>query len=145
MKQFEFHHEIFVKAPAEKVFGVWTDFEHWPELYPETYDAVKAQREGNRVLTEETIKTMAGKQQATIETILEPPLRYTRHFKAGSMEGSIRTTSLESSNDGTLVKTHMQVKLGGMAAMLLGDLAETLFQKNIEKLSQAHARVAEAP
>ena len=26
----------------------------------------------------------------------------------------------------------------------LDDLAETLFQKNIEKLSQAHARVAEA-
>jgi len=60
------------------------------------------------------------------------------------MEGSIRTTSLETSNDGTLVKTHMQVKLGGMVAMLLGDLAEMLFQKNIDKLSQSHARVAEA-
>jgi hypothetical protein len=38
----------------------------------------------------------------------------------------------------------MQVKLGGMVAMLIGDLAETLFLKNIEKLSQSHARVAEA-
>jgi hypothetical protein len=28
--------------------------------------------------------------------------------------------------------------------MLLGDLAEMLFQNNIEKLSQSHARVAEA-
>ena len=144
MKEFELHHEIFVKASAQKVFGVWTDFEHWPELYPETYERVKAQREGNRVLTEEVIKTMAGKQEATIETVLEPPNRYIRYFKGGPMEGSIRTTSLETSNDGTVVKTHMQVKLGGMVAMLLGDLAEMLFQKNIEKLSQSHARVAEA-
>jgi carbon monoxide dehydrogenase subunit G len=95
-------------------------------------------------MTEEVIKTMAGKQQATIETVLEPPHRYIRYFKDGPMEGSIRTTSLETSNDGTLVKTQMQVKLGGMVAMLLGDLAEMLFQKNIEKLSQSHARVAEA-
>ena len=144
MKEFELHHEILVKASAKKVFEVWTDFEHWPELYPETYESVKVQREGNRVLTEEVIKTMAGKQQATIETVLEPPHRYVRYFKDGPMEGSIRTTSLETSNDGTLVKTHMQVKLGGMVAMLLGDLAEMLFQKNIDKLSQSHARVAEA-
>ena len=144
MKEFELHHEILVKASAKTVFEVWTDFEHWPELYPETYESVKVQREGNRVLTEEVIKTMAGKQQATIETVLEPPHRYVRYFKDGPMEGSIRTTSLETSNDGTLVKTHMQVKLGGMVAMLLGDLAEMLFQKNIDKLSQSHARVAEA-
>lgn len=143
MKEFELNHEIFVKASAKKVFEVWTDFEHWPQLYPETYESVKVQREGNRVMTEEVIKTMAGKQQATIETVLEPPHRYIRYFKDGPMEGSIRTTSLETSNDGTLVKTQMQVKLGGMVAMLLGDLAEMLFQKNIEKLSQSHARVAE--
>ena len=95
-------------------------------------------------MTEEVIKTMAGKQQATIETVLEPPNRYVRYFKGGPMEGSIRTTSIETSNDGTLVKTKMQVKVGGMVATLLGGLAETLFQKNIEKLSQSHARVAEA-
>lgn len=143
MKEFEIHHEILVKAPIEKVFEVWTDFEHWPELYPETYETVKVQREGNRVLTEETIKTMAGKQQATIETVLEPPHRYTRYFKDGPMEGTIRATNLEGTADGTVVNTRMQVKLGGMIAMLIGDLAETLFQKNIEKLSRSHARVAE--
>ena len=143
MKEFDVTHEIFVRAPIGKTFEVWTDFEHWPELYPETYESVKVQREGNRVLTEEVIKTIAGKQQATIETILESPNRYTRHFKAGAMEGSVRTTTLESTAGGTLVKTHMQVKLGGMAAMLIGDLAQTLFEKNIDKLSRAHAQVAE--
>ncbi|HEY4490996.1 MAG TPA: SRPBCC family protein [Acidobacteriota bacterium] len=143
MKEFEINHEILVKAPIEKVFEVWTDFEHWSELYPETYESVKVQREGNQVLTEETIKTMAGKQQATIETVLEPPHRYTRYFKEGPMEGSVRTTTLEPSPEGTMIKTHMKVKLGGMIATLIGDLAETLFEKNIEKLSRSHARVAE--
>ena len=144
MKEFQLNHEIFVKASVEKVFEVWTDFEHWPQLYPETYESVKVQREGNQVKTEEVIKTMAGKQQATIETVLEPPHRYIRYFKDGPMEGTVRTTTLEASNDGTLVKTQMQVKLGGMVATLLGDLAETLFQKNLDKLSQSHARIAEA-
>ncbi len=144
MKQFQVDHEIQVKAPVEKVFQVWSDFEHFAELYPEVYDRVIATRHGNVVDTEEVIKTIAGKQQATIHTTLDPPRRYVREFQAGAMEGSVRTTTFEAASDGTLVKTHMDVKLGGMAAMLIGDLAETLFTKNLDKLSKAHAAIAES-
>lgn len=143
MKEFEVHHEILVHAPQQKVFEVWTDFEHWAELYPEVYDSVKVQRSGNEVKTEEVIKTIAGKQEAATRTTLEPPSRYQREFTGGNMEGSTRTTLFEPAEGGTLVKTSMQVKLGGMAAMLIGDLAETLFLKSIDKLSRAHAVMAE--
>lgn len=144
MKQFQVDHEIMVKAPVEKVFQVWSDFERFAELYPEVYDSVTATRQGNVIDTDEVIKTIAGKQQATIHTILEPPHRYIREFLAGAMEGSVRTTTFESAAEGTIVKTHMDVKLGGMAAMLIGDLAETLFTKNLDKLSKAHAAIAES-
>jgi len=144
MKQFQVLHEILVKAPVEKVFLVWSDFEHFAELYPEVYDSVTGYRQGNIVDTEEVIKTIAGKQQAAIHTLLEPPHRYIREFRGGAMEGSVRTTTFEPASDGTVVKTHMDVKLGGMAAMLIGDLAETLFTKNLDKLSKAHAAIAES-
>ena len=143
MKNFEINHEITVKAAREKTFEVWTDFEHWPELYPDVYESVKVSKEGDRIITEEVIKTIAGKQEARIETRLEPPHRYHRRFLSGNMEGSTRTTTFEEAPEGTLVKTHMNVQLGGMAAMLIGDLAETLFLKNIDKLSKAHAAIAE--
>lgn len=143
MNTFEINHEILVKAPLERTFSVWTDFEHWPQLYPDVYESVKIRKENDLIVTEEVIKTIAGKQNATIHTKLEPPARYHREFKDGSMEGSVRTTTLESTPEGTLVKTHMTVKLGGMVATMIGDLAETLFYKNLDKLSRAHARVAE--
>jgi uncharacterized membrane protein len=143
VKTFEVNHEIVVKAPVQKTFDVWTDFEHWPELYPDVYDTVKVTREGDLIVTDEIIKTIAGKQDAKIETKLESPNRYERRFVAGNMEGTTRTTTFEETPEGTLVKTHMNVQLGGVAAMLIGDLAETIFLKNIDKLSKAHARVAE--
>ena len=143
MKEFEVNHEISVKAPVERVFHVWTDFEHWADLYPEVYDSMKVNRQGNTVITEEIIKTIAGKQQAVIHTVLAPPHRYDRNFTEGAMAGTIRITTFEPTPEGTLVKTHMNVKLAGMVATLIGDLAETLFEKNIDKLSQAHAHVAE--
>jgi carbon monoxide dehydrogenase subunit G len=143
MKTFELDHEILVKAPLEKTFSVWTDFENWPRLYPEVYDSVTLRKENDLIVSDEVIKSIAGKQNATIQTKLEPPNRYHREFKSGAMEGSERTTTFESTPEGTLVKTHMNVKLGGMIATMIGDLAETLFYKNIEKLSRAHARVAE--
>lgn len=143
MKTFDLNHEIIVKASPEKTFEVWTDFEHFPELYPDVYDSLKLTKETDSIVTDEVIKTIAGKQEARIRTKLEPPHRYSREFLSGSMEGSSRITTFESVPEGTLVKTYMDVKLGGMAAMLLGDLAETLFLKNVEKLSRAHAKIAE--
>jgi carbon monoxide dehydrogenase subunit G len=143
MKTFEVNHQILVKAPIERVFQVWTDFEHWPQLYPDTYESVSLRKEGDVLVTEEVIKTIAGKQKATLHTRLEPPHRYTRDFTDGAMEGSQRVTTLETTAEGTLVKTTMNVKLGGMIATMIGDLAETLFLKNLEKLSRSHARVAE--
>lgn len=145
MNTFELNHEILVKAPLEKTFSVWTDFEHWPQLYPDVYDSVKLRKENDVIITEEVIKSIAGKQNATIQTKLEPPNGYYRLFTSGAMEGSERTTTFQTTPEGTLVKTHMNVKLGGMIATMIGDLAETLFLKNLEKLSRAHARVAEAP
>ena len=143
MKTFEVKHEILVKAPIERVFEIWTDFENWPQLYPDTYESVTLRREGDVIVTEEVLKTIAGKQKATLHTRLYAPHRYTRDFMDGAMEGSQRLTTLEATPEGTLVKTHMNVKLGGMIAAMIGDLAETLFLKNLEKLSRAHARVAE--
>src|ERR1044071_3328033 len=143
MKTFHVHHDILVKAPIEKTFAVWTDFEHWAELYPEVYVSVEVERNGNTVNTKEVIKSVAGKQSAGIRTELNPTASYRRDFVDGAMEGSVRSTTFETTPDGTLVKTDMDVKLAGMVAMLIGDLAETLFTKNIEKLSNAHARVAE--
>lgn len=58
MKQIALHDQWIIKAPVEKVAGIITDFERFPERFPKVAESIQVKtREGNRLNMDATVRS----------------------------------------------------------------------------------------
>ncbi len=78
-----------VKAPRERVFQAWTDYENWPRYF-DFFTRVKVtERAGNTALLDAEVKFMGREAKRTEKHVLTPPERVEVE---GEMEGMTNTS-----------------------------------------------------
>ncbi len=73
MKQITLHGSWLVKAPLEKVFNIMTDFEKFPEYFPEVAESVRVtRREENYLEMEAGVRSFGKLYPVTMKTRIIP-------------------------------------------------------------------------
>lgn len=135
-------HAQVVRAPRERVFAAWIDYEAWPSLSGLFTRVDVLERHANTVRVGAQIKLMGRKSTRTERHILTPP----RDVRVeGETEGATNTTlwTFEPIPDGTRLTAAVDVELGALTK-LLGPLAKRQLQSMLRDWMQGLARYVES-
>ncbi len=78
-----------VKAPCEKVFQAWTDYENWPKYFDFFTRVTVTERAGNTARLDTEVKFMGREAKRTEKHVLTPPERVEVE---GEMDGMTNTS-----------------------------------------------------
>lgn len=131
-----------VKAPREKVFEAWTDFEAMPKYSTVFTKATVTKRQGNTVYTESEGKFMRRKLKSSEKHVLMPPAKVEDEVDAeGSKASSV--TKFDVVPEGTRITSVNDIELKGKWAKLLGPFAKRSLQGVFRKEMRAFAKYVE--
>ncbi len=131
-----------VKAPRERVFQTWTDYDRWPRwsvLFPRV---TVMERAGNTVHLDMDVKIMGRIAKRMEKHVLKPP----EQVQVGGETEDVINTSVwkfESAPEGTLMTAAVEAELTGLTKVL-GPLAKRQLQTLLRKEMQAFAKYVEA-
>jgi len=131
-----------VKAPREKVFQAWTDYEAVPK-WQTLFTSVKvAKRDGNTALLELEVNMRGRKTLRTEKHLLTPPERVDVE---GEMQGMTNTSvwKFESAPEGSLVSVAIEARLP-LRMKILAPLVKRQFQAIVRDWLQDLAKYVEA-
>ena len=129
-----------IRAPIEKVVEYFGN----PELYFSMHSSddasfkIVSSRE-NEILVEEERDAGRRRLKTTHKTVLHLPHRIDSEVVSGPGQGSKSTTTFESVPEGTKVTYTMDIKFGGMAGKVLGQLGKKWIKKMMEDEMEAAA------
>jgi carbon monoxide dehydrogenase subunit G len=73
MKEITLHDQWLVKAPAQDVFNMMTDFEKFPEHFPKVAESIQVKkREGNNLEIDATVKSFGKEFPVQMKTQILP-------------------------------------------------------------------------
>jgi len=102
-----------VKAPLEKTYTAYTDFESWPKWSRQATEVKVIRREGNFV----TIRSMSGSPErtrfSTTSLLLTPPEKV-ESTSEKRLTRTRRTVTFEGTSDGTKVTAVLDVEVNGL-------------------------------
>jgi uncharacterized membrane protein len=131
-----------VKAPREKVFDAWTDYEEVPK-WQTLFTSVKvAKRDGNTALLELEVNMRGRKTMRTEKHLLTPPERVDVE---GEMEGITNTSvwKFEPAPEGSRVTVTIEARLP-LRMKILAPLAKRQFRAIVRDWLQDLAKYVEA-
>jgi hypothetical protein len=129
-----------IRAPIEKVVEYFGN----PELYfgvhssPDVSYRVISSHE-NEILVEDERDAGRRRLKTTHKIVLHLPHRVDSEIVAGLGKGSKSTTAFEAVSEGTKVTYTTDIKFGGMAGKVLGQLGKPLLKKMMEDEMEAAA------
>jgi hypothetical protein len=129
-----------IRAPIEKVVEYFGN----PELYFSVHSSddasfkIVSSRE-NEILVEEERDAGRRRLKTTHKIVLRLPHRVDSEIVAGIGKGSKSTTIFEAVPEGTRVTYTTDVKFGGMAGKVLGQVGKPLLKKMMEDEMEAAA------
>jgi uncharacterized protein YndB with AHSA1/START domain len=131
-----------VRAPRERVFAAWMDYEAWPRFSGLFTRVSVTERAGNTVHIDAEVKVMGRKIGRSEKHVLTPPEQIRVE---GETEGATNTTlwSFEPVPEGTRVTAVVDAELSGVTK-LLGPLAKRQLQTLLREWMQGLARYVEA-
>jgi uncharacterized protein YndB with AHSA1/START domain len=131
-----------VRAPRERVFAAWMDYEAWPRFSGLFTRVSVTERAGNTVHIDAEVKVMGHKIGRSEKHVLTPPEQIRVE---GETEGATNTTlwSFEPVPEGTRVTAVVDAELSGVTK-LLGPLAKRQLQTLLREWMQGLARYVEA-
>jgi uncharacterized membrane protein len=128
-----------VKAPKEKVFEAYVDFDSTPRWSDTTGKVRVVGRSGNAVTLEVEAHTRNGPRTVTREAVLTPPNRVVIESESRSARTK-GTVSFESVPGGTLVTSTVEVALKGLRRFVFrpafGEEAETSARRNLTSFAR---------
>jgi len=131
-----------VKAPREKVFQAWTDYEAVPK-WQTLFTSVKvAKRDGNTVYLDLEVNMRGRKAMRTEKHLLTPPERVDVE---GEMEGITNTTvwKFDSLPEGSRVTVKVEASLP-LRLKVIAPLVKHQFQALVREWLQDLAKYVEA-
>jgi uncharacterized protein YndB with AHSA1/START domain len=131
-----------VKAPRERVYQTWIDYEAWPTFSGLFTRVTVTERTGNIVLVEAEVKVMGRKASRIERHELTPPEKIEVR---GETEGATNRTvwTLESVPEGTVLTAVLEADLKGVYRVL-GPFAQRRLRSLLREWMQGLARHAEA-
>ena len=129
------------KAPREKVFQAWTDYEAVPKWQTLFTRVTVAKRDGNTVHLDMEVNMRGRKAMRTEKHVLTPPERVDVE---GEMEGITNTSvwKFESVPEGTLVTLKVEARLP-LRLRVVGPLVKRQFQALVRDWLQDLAKYVE--
>jgi len=130
-----------VKAPRERVFQIWTDYDRWPGwsvLFPRV---TVTERVGNTVHLDMDVKIMGRIAKRMEKHVLTPP----EQVRVGGETEDVTNASVwkfESVPGGTLMTAAVEAELTGLTKVL-GPFAKRQLQTLLRKEMQAFAKYVE--
>ncbi len=121
-----------VKAPREKVFEAWTDYEGHPRWDPLFMRVAVTKREGNTVHLATQMKVMGRKVDGTEKHVLTPP-EEDRSEAAGESSAARSVWKFEPVPEGTRVTWTSEIELGGALGKLFGPFAKRRLQAMVRQ------------
>src|SRR4030042_341029 len=127
-----------IRAPIEKVVEYFGN----PELYFSVHSSddasfkIVSNRE-NEIVVEEERDAGRRRLKTTHKTVLHLPHRIDSEIVAGIGKGSKSTTTFEAVPEGTRVTYTTDVKVGGMAGKVLGQVGKPWLKKMMEDEMEA--------
>lgn len=130
------------RAPREKVFEAWTDYEAWPSFSSLFTRVTVRERSGNTVHIEAETKLLGRRIARAERHVLTPPEQVRVEGESG---GSTNTTlwTFEAIPEGTRVTAVIDAELGGLTG-LVGPLAKRQLASILREWMRGLARYAEA-
>jgi uncharacterized protein YndB with AHSA1/START domain len=135
-------HTEIVRAPREKVFEAWVDYDAWPR-FSGLFTRVSVQERSGDTVHINAEQKLMGRRTTRSEThVLRPPEQVRVE---GDTEGATNTTlwTFEPIPEGTRFTAVIDADLGGVTR-LLGPLAKRQAQTLLRDWMQGLARYAEA-
>jgi uncharacterized protein YndB with AHSA1/START domain len=131
-----------VRAPRQRVYQTWCDYEAWPTFSGLFTRATVTQRTGNSVLVEVEVKVMGRTRKGIERHELTPPEKVEVR---GEAEGATNRTvwMFESVPEGTLLTAVWEADLKGVARVL-GPFAQRRLRTVLREWMQGLALHAEA-
>ena len=104
---------ILVRAPLEKTYAAYTDFESWPKWSAQATDVKVIGREGSAV----RIMSVSGSHERTrisiTNLVLTPPEKV-ESTSVKRLTRTRRTVTFEGTSDGTKVSAVLDVEVNGL-------------------------------
>jgi len=131
-----------VKAPREKVFQAWTDYENWPRYFDFFTRITVTERTENTAVLDTEVKMRGRKARRTERHVLTPPERVEVE---GEMEGMTNTSlwKFEPVSEGTLLTVVIEARLP-LRLRVLGPFVKRQFQALVRESMQGLAKYVEA-
>jgi ribosome-associated toxin RatA of RatAB toxin-antitoxin module len=131
-----------VKAPRERVYQAWTDYEAWPKWQTFFTRVAVTKREGNTVYLDTDVVLRGRKSRRTEKHLLTPPARIDVE---GEMEGITNTTTwkCESVPEGTQVTAIVDLNLP-LRLKVISPLVKRQFRPLLSEWLQQLANYVEA-
>jgi carbon monoxide dehydrogenase subunit G len=113
MKSITLHGQWTIKAPVQDVFDIVTNFEKFPEHFPQVAEAIKInKREGNNLDIEATVRSFGRKFQVKMKTQILPGKGFISDNDSYQFGTSGHEELILSPNaEGTLIDYNYQVTI----------------------------------
>jgi uncharacterized protein YndB with AHSA1/START domain len=138
-----FRHAQLIRAPREKVFAAFTDYESYPKWDPVVFTRVKVtERTEHTARFDAEVRFLGLRMPRTESHVLNPPDKVE---VTGGIRGGTNTTiwTFESVAQGTLLTADLEARLEG-ALRLLEPLAQRQLGTALPEWMSALARYVES-
>lgn len=139
----KFHFEKFIHAPREKVFGIFTDYGNYQNLFPKSFPSVRILSTRDNVsIVEEHM--MLGTQELVMMTkhVTVEPESHEIFVIGGDAKGSHIVEKFEELSNGTAIKITVNFKTKGM--MKISSLfGKSKIENDYLKIVSEYVKIAE--
>lgn len=104
---------ILVRAPLEKTYAAYTDFESWPKWSQQTTEVKVIEREGGVVKIKSTSASRDRRRVSTANLVLTPPEKV-ESVSRERVTRKRRTVTFEGTSEGTKVTAVLDVQVNGL-------------------------------
>jgi hypothetical protein len=110
---------LVIRAPMERVLEEFSDYTHAPILHKGYVESVRElQRDGNTTVALWRLKVLGVVRQATQRQTVMPPDRMANETIDGFARGTVESTFLEETGEGTAVYDRVDVRVPGWGKLL---------------------------
>jgi len=139
----QFHFEKFVNSPREKVFRIFTDYENYQNLFPNSFPSVRIlSTRDNTSIVEEHM--MLGNKELVMMTkhVTEEPDLHEIFVIGGDAKGSHVVEKFEELSNGTVIKIDVNLKMKGVMK-ISGLFGKSRVENDYLKIISEYVKMAE--